>query len=140
DEKYIVLIFEIGPSLQEQMILEDILAEIGRNNNLQDFPKKISFDEANVRLVEYNKASKEKEKVKEVKTTVSATPSSSTVSASASLSVVTVTVATANTAPVAPVTCAAASVRTRMSARLQEFCEEDDEMAELQPTFTGPII
>ncbi|KTF92303.1 hypothetical protein cypCar_00024464 [Cyprinus carpio] len=60
DEKFIVLIFESGPSLQEQMILEDILAEIGRNNNLPDFPKKINFDEANVRLVEYNKASQEK--------------------------------------------------------------------------------
>ncbi|KAK2883762.1 hypothetical protein Q8A67_017399 [Cirrhinus molitorella] len=140
DEKYIVLIFETGPSLQEQVILEDILAEIGRNNNLQDFPKKINFDEANVRLVEYNKASKEKEKVKEVKTAVPATPSSSTASASASVSVVMVTVATANTAPAAPVTCAATSVQTRMSARIQEYCEEDDEMAELQPTFTGPII
>uniref|UniRef100_A0A8C1L250 SUMO specific peptidase 6a n=1 Tax=Cyprinus carpio TaxID=7962 RepID=A0A8C1L250_CYPCA len=96
DEKFIVLIFESGPSLQEQMILEDILAEIGRNNNLPDFPKKINFDEANVRLVEYNKASQEK--------------------------VIYIV------------------VRTRMSARLQEFCEEDDEMAELQPTFTGPII
>uniref|UniRef100_A0A8C1V747 Sentrin-specific protease 6 n=1 Tax=Cyprinus carpio TaxID=7962 RepID=A0A8C1V747_CYPCA len=138
DEKFIVLIFESGPSLQEQMILEDILAEIGRNNNLPDFPKKINFDEANVRLVEYNKASQEK--VKEVNAVVSATPSSSTVSASASFSVVTVTVATANTVPAAPVTCAVTSVRTRMSARLQEFCEEDDEMAELQPTFTGPII
>ncbi|XP_043076099.1 sentrin-specific protease 6 isoform X2 [Puntigrus tetrazona] len=140
DEKYIVLIFESGPSLQEQMILEDILAEIGRNNNLSDFPKKINFDEANVRLVEYNKASKEKEKVKDVRAVVSATPSSSTLSASASFSVVTVTVATVNTAPAASVTCAATSVRTRMSARLQEYCEEDDEMSELQPTFTGPII
>ncbi|XP_016366800.1 sentrin-specific protease 6-like isoform X2 [Sinocyclocheilus rhinocerous] len=140
DEKYIVLIFESGPTLQEQMILEDILAEIGRNNNMPDFPKKINFDEANVRLVEYNKASIEKEKVKEVKAEESATPSSSTVSASASLSVVMVTVATANTAPAAPVSCVVTSVRTRMSARLQEYCEEDDEMAELQPTFTGPII
>lgn len=58
-----MLIFENGPSMQEQMILEDILAEIGRNNKLADFPKKINFDEANVRLVEYNKASKEKVKV-----------------------------------------------------------------------------
>ncbi|XP_059355128.1 sentrin-specific protease 6-like isoform X1 [Carassius carassius] len=136
DEKYIVLIFESGPTLQEQMILEDILAEIGRNNNLPDFPKKINFDEANGRLVEYNNSSKGKEKVKEVKAVVSTTPSSSTVSASASLSVVTVTVATANTVPASPVT----SVQTRMSARLQEYCEEDDEMAELQPTFTGPVI
>ncbi len=77
--------------------------------------------------------------VKEVRAVVSATPSS-TLSASASFSVVTVTVATVNTAPAASVTCVATSVRTRMSARLQEYCEEDDEMAELQPTFTGPII
>ncbi|XP_042602216.1 sentrin-specific protease 6-like isoform X2 [Cyprinus carpio] len=134
DEKYIVLIFESGPSLQEQVILEEILAEIGRNNNLSDFPKKINFDEANVRLVEYIKASSEK--VKEV----IVEPSSSTLSAPPSFSVVTVTVATVNTAPAASVTCAATSVRTRMSARLQENCEDDDEMAELQPTFTGPII
>ncbi|XP_052442508.1 sentrin-specific protease 6 [Carassius gibelio] len=106
DEKYIVLIFESGPSLQEEMILEDILAEIGRNNNLSDFPKMISFEEANSRLLEYNKASIDKEKVKGVRA--------------------------------AP--CASTGVRTRMSARLQEYCEEDDEMTELQPTFTGPII
>lgn len=138
DEKYIVLIFENGPSMQEQMILEDILAEIGRNNKLADFPKKINFDEANVRLVEYNKASKQKVKVKEDKTVVSATPSPS--SPSASFSVVTVTVATSNPAPTVPIPSAAASFQTRMSARLLEFCEEEDEMAELQPTFTGPIV
>lgn len=63
DEKYIVLIFENGLSMQEQMILEDILVEIGRNNKLARFPSRLTFDEANVRLVQYNKASKEKEKV-----------------------------------------------------------------------------
>lgn len=63
DEKYIVLIFENGLSMQEQMILEDILVEIGRNNKLTRFPARLTFDEANVRLVQYNKASKEKEKV-----------------------------------------------------------------------------
>lgn len=63
DEKYIVLIFENGLSMQEQMILEDILVEIGRNNKLTCFPSRLTFDEANVRLVQYNKASKEKEKV-----------------------------------------------------------------------------
>ncbi|XP_067239647.1 sentrin-specific protease 6 isoform X1 [Chanodichthys erythropterus] len=137
DEKYIVLIFESGPNMQEQVFLEDIFAEIGRNNKLTDFPKKINFDEANVRLVEYNKASKEKEKVKDDRVAESATPSSSP---SASLSVVTVTVATANIAPTAPIPSPATSFPTRMSARLQEYCEEDDEMAELQPTFTGPIV
>lgn len=49
--------------MQEQVILEDILVEIGRNNNLSGFPTRLPFDEANVRLVQYNKASKEKEKV-----------------------------------------------------------------------------
>lgn len=43
------------------MILEDILGEIGRNNNLSNFPAKLPFEEANIRLVNYNKASKQKE-------------------------------------------------------------------------------
>lgn len=61
DEKFIVLIFENGLVLKEQMILEDILSEIGRSNDLSDFPTKLSFEEANLRLVNYNKASKQKE-------------------------------------------------------------------------------
>lgn len=64
DEKYIVLIFENGLSMHEQMILEEILLDIGRTNGLQEFPAKLTFAEANVRLVQYNKAAKEKEKVK----------------------------------------------------------------------------
>lgn len=52
--------------MKEQMILEDILSEIGRTNNLINFPAKLSFEEANIRLVNYNKASKQKEeKVRE---------------------------------------------------------------------------
>lgn len=47
--------------MNEQMILEEILSQIGRNNNLGDFPAKLAFDEANTRLVNYNKASKQKE-------------------------------------------------------------------------------
>lgn len=43
------------------MILEEILSEIGRNNHLGDFLSKLHFDEANTRLVNYNKASKQKE-------------------------------------------------------------------------------
>lgn len=46
------------------MILEDILGEIGRTNNLSNFPTKLSFEEANIRLVNYNKASKQKEEVR----------------------------------------------------------------------------
>lgn len=47
--------------MKEQMILEDILGEIGRTNNLSNFPTKLSFEEANIRLVNYNKATKQKE-------------------------------------------------------------------------------
>lgn len=43
------------------MILEEILSQVGRNNRLGHFPAKLGFDEANMRLVNYNKASKEKE-------------------------------------------------------------------------------
>ena len=61
DEKFIVLIFENGLAMKEQAILEDILGEIGRTNNLSNFPAKLPFEEANIRLVNYNKASKQKE-------------------------------------------------------------------------------
>ncbi|XP_067098217.1 sentrin-specific protease 6-like isoform X2 [Osmerus mordax] len=96
DEKYIVLIFENGLLMHEQMILEDILVEIGRANNLTEFPTKLSFDEANIRLGK---------------------PAGK---------------------PPAP-----APVRTRMATRQHAsmfFGDEEDDMAELQPTFTGPII
>uniref|UniRef100_A0A671UQY6 SUMO specific peptidase 6 n=1 Tax=Sparus aurata TaxID=8175 RepID=A0A671UQY6_SPAAU len=107
DEKYIVLIFENGLAMKEQMILEDILGEIGRNNNLSNFPAKLPFEEANIRLVNYNKASKQKEdKVTQV----------------------------------TPVTM---PVRTRMATRQQTstyFEDDDEDMTDLQPTFSGPII
>ncbi|XP_066579457.1 sentrin-specific protease 6 isoform X3 [Amia ocellicauda] len=54
-EKYIVLIFENGLSLPDQVYLEGILHEIGKANNINDFLVKISFDEANVRLVRFTK-------------------------------------------------------------------------------------
>ncbi|KAG7257196.1 hypothetical protein CRUP_014207 [Coryphaenoides rupestris] len=118
DEKYIVLIFENGLTMNEQMILEDILGEIGRANALGDFPAKLSFDEANVRLVNYNKATKEKEERSK--------PSTGGSGAAGGSSVTRVT-----------------PVRTRMATRQQAgaFYDEDEEdMAEIQPTFSGPII
>ena len=42
--------------MHEQVILEDILQDIGRANNLTDFPAKLTFEEANVRLVQYNRS------------------------------------------------------------------------------------
>uniref|UniRef100_A0AAX7SZ62 Sentrin-specific protease 6 n=1 Tax=Astatotilapia calliptera TaxID=8154 RepID=A0AAX7SZ62_ASTCA len=103
DEKYIVLIFENGLPMKEQMILEDILGEIGRTNKLIPFPAKLPFEEANIRLVNYNKATKQREEK------------------------------VGNLMP----------VRTRMATRQQTsafFEDDEDDMTDLQPTFSGPII
>ncbi|XP_030626862.1 sentrin-specific protease 6 [Chanos chanos] len=137
DEKYIVLIFENGLSMHEQIILEEILVEIGRANNLTGFPSRLTFDEANVRLVQYNKASKEKEKVKQQKAAaIAATTTTITTTTTA------VAAAAATTAPTTPSTSAATPIKTRMSTRLHALYDEedDDDMAELHPTFTGPIV
>ncbi|XP_035473130.2 sentrin-specific protease 6 [Scophthalmus maximus] len=117
DEKYIVLIFENGLAMKEQMILEDILGEIGRTNDLVHFPTKLPFEEANIRLVNYNKATKQKEE----KANPSQTPP----------------------AAVGKVTQVAAGtpVRTRMTTRQQTSTYfEDEDMTDLQPTFSGPIV
>uniref|UniRef100_A0A1A7YVN1 Sentrin-specific protease 6 n=1 Tax=Iconisemion striatum TaxID=60296 RepID=A0A1A7YVN1_9TELE len=118
DEKYIVLIFENGLVMKEQMILEDILHFIGKSNKVNKFPSKLSFEEANVRLVNYNKASSQKwEKVKPAQI-----PSSIT--------------------KVSPAPAASQTVCTRMATRQRTssyFEEEDENMTDLQPAFTGPI-
>ncbi|XP_017157588.1 sentrin-specific protease 6 [Poecilia reticulata] len=113
DEKYIVLIFENGLVMKEQMILEDILTVIGRNNRLSSFPTKLTFDEANIRLVNYNKASSQKvDKVKLEQQPPKAPPAGGM------------------------------STRARMSTRQQSgaFFDEDEEMTDLQPTFSGPVM
>ncbi|XP_027896333.1 sentrin-specific protease 6 [Xiphophorus couchianus] len=113
DEKYIVLIFENGLVMKEQMILEDILTVIGRNNKLSSFPTKLTFDEANIRLVNYNKASSQKvDKVKLEQSPPKAPPAGGM------------------------------STRTRMATRQQSgaFFDEDEEMTDLQPTFSGPVM
>uniref|UniRef100_A0A8B9LD28 Sentrin-specific protease 6 n=1 Tax=Astyanax mexicanus TaxID=7994 RepID=A0A8B9LD28_ASTMX len=147
DEKYIVLIFENGLSMQEQMILEDILVEIGRNNNISGFPKRLPFDEANVRLVQYNKATKEKEKAKEqkaklVSTSTTTTTTAATITASANTATATVTTETATAVTPPPSASTETTIRTRASRQLLAFYDEedDDDMAELHPTFTGPVI
>ncbi|XP_053501519.1 sentrin-specific protease 6 isoform X6 [Ictalurus furcatus] len=142
DEKYIVLIFENGLSMQEQMILEDILVEIGRNNKLTRFPARLTFDEANVRLVQYNKATKEKEKAKAQKAKlVSPSTTSATTATTVNVSVTTAT-ATASTVTATPAASTEMIVQTRFSTHLHGIYDEDDDedMAELQPTFTGPIV
>ncbi|CAJ1077718.1 sentrin-specific protease 6 isoform X1 [Xyrichtys novacula] len=128
DEKYIVLIFENGLAMKEQTILEDILGEIGRTNNLSDFPSKLTFEEANIRLVNYNKASKQKEEKEKIQ---------------ASPKVTHVTSLVTKVTPVTPVTPVTIATRTRMATRQQTSTFEEDEeedMTDLQPTFSGPII
>ncbi|XP_069033591.1 LOW QUALITY PROTEIN: sentrin-specific protease 6 [Embiotoca jacksoni] len=117
DEKYIVLIFENGLAMKEQMILEDILGVIGRTNNLSNFPAKLTFEEANIRLVNYNKATRQKEEKGKLVSPV-----------------------TTQVAAGTPVTVA---VRTRMATRQHAgnyFEDDDEDMTDLQPTFSGPIV
>ncbi|XP_015255929.1 PREDICTED: sentrin-specific protease 6 [Cyprinodon variegatus] len=115
DEKYIVLIFENGLVMKEQMILEDILNVIGQNNNLSGFPTKLTFEEANIRLVNYNKACSQKTEAKPEQ----ASPSSPTLSPDSAVGV---------------------STRTRMATRQQPGFDEDEDMTDLQPTFSGLVM
>ncbi|XP_074541521.1 sentrin-specific protease 6 isoform X2 [Halichoeres trimaculatus] len=159
DEKYIVLIFENGLGVKEQPILGDILGEIGKTNNLSDFPAKLTFEEANIRLVNYNKASKQKEE--KVRGFCASSliqnfsphhkPSSSFSSSSlqqkpltpAKVTHVSLVTKASPVAPVTPGTTVTIAPRTRMATRqhTSTYDEEDDEdMTDLQPTFSGPII
>ncbi|XP_024912487.1 sentrin-specific protease 6 isoform X2 [Cynoglossus semilaevis] len=146
DEKYIVLIFENGLTLKEHMILEEILAEIGRTNRLENFPTKLTFDEANARLVNYNKASRQKED--KVMTSLMTSPMTS---ASPHTNCICRPLqakpgqTSSKVIPACKVTLMSNSVpgRTRMSTRQHTstfFSDEDEDMTDLQPTFSGPII
>ncbi|XP_076011175.1 sentrin-specific protease 6 isoform X2 [Genypterus blacodes] len=143
DEKYIVLIFENGLMMKEQVILEDILSEIGRTNNVSNFPTKLPFDEANIRLVNYNRASKQKEdKTKPVQAVPKIPPVTQVTQASPVTKVTQI-----NKAPqvtqVTPVTPVTRTLRTRIATcphAPKFFDDEDEDMTEIQPTFSGPII
>ncbi|XP_075871497.1 sentrin-specific protease 6 isoform X2 [Nelusetta ayraudi] len=124
DEKFIVLIFENGLVEKEKSILADILSEIGRGNNLSDFPTQLSFDEANLRLVNYNKASKQKEEKVKPPQTPAGSSHGCRVGAAAAASMAT---------------------RSRMATRQQAGSplyedEQDQDMTDLQPTFSGPVV
>lgn len=56
EEQYIILIFETGLDPQANIIFEKIIADIGVRNNISDFFVKISFEEANSRLVAFTKS------------------------------------------------------------------------------------
>ncbi|KFP73270.1 Sentrin-specific protease 6, partial [Apaloderma vittatum] len=55
EEQYIILIFETGLDPHANSIFEKIITEIGIRNNISDFFVKISFEEANGRLVAFTK-------------------------------------------------------------------------------------
>ncbi|KAM8847536.1 sentrin-specific protease 6 isoform 1-T1 [Synchiropus picturatus] len=112
DEKYIVLIFENGLPLREQHILEEILGDIGKTNNLLDFPSRLTFDEANCRLVNFHKLNPTESPAK--------------------------TSAACRAAPSTMATRTRMSTRQHASASYQE--EEEEDMSEIQPTFSGPVV
>ncbi|XP_065586992.1 sentrin-specific protease 6 isoform X3 [Cyrtonyx montezumae] len=55
EEQYIILIFETGLDPHANSIFEKIITDIGIRNNISDFFVKISFEEANGRLVAFTK-------------------------------------------------------------------------------------
>nr|XP_041571002.1 sentrin-specific protease 6 isoform X5 [Taeniopygia guttata] len=55
EEQYIILIFETGLDPHANSIFEKIIMDIGIRNNISDFFVKISFEEANARLVAFTK-------------------------------------------------------------------------------------
>ncbi|NWW96309.1 SENP6 protease, partial [Rhynochetos jubatus] len=55
EEQYIILIFETGLDPHASSVFEKIITDIGIRNNISDFFVKISFEEANGRLVAFTK-------------------------------------------------------------------------------------
>ncbi|NWT53928.1 SENP6 protease, partial [Erythrocercus mccallii] len=62
EEQYIILIFETGLDPHANSIFEKIIMDIGIRNNISDFFVKISFEEANARLVAFTKCLEENSK------------------------------------------------------------------------------
>ncbi|XP_034965461.2 sentrin-specific protease 6 isoform X3 [Zootoca vivipara] len=56
EEQYIILIFETGLDPHANAIFEKIIIDIGVRNNISDFFVKITFEEANSRLVAFTKS------------------------------------------------------------------------------------
>uniref|UniRef100_A0AAV2KCV4 Unconventional myosin-VI n=1 Tax=Knipowitschia caucasica TaxID=637954 RepID=A0AAV2KCV4_KNICA len=148
DEKYIVLIFENGLPMEQQVILEDILQEIAHNNNLRHFPSRIGFEEANLRLVNYKKATQRKE------VTPPMTPPRPEPGPRLNPSPRPEPGPRLNPSPrpepgprlspspgLSPIPSPEPISRTRMSTRLKpNGYESDEEMTDLHNTFTGPVL
>ncbi|NXK31106.1 SENP6 protease, partial [Piprites chloris] len=62
EEQYIILIFETGLDPHANSIFEKIITDIGIRNNISDFFVKISFEEANARLVAFTKCMEDNSK------------------------------------------------------------------------------
>ncbi|XP_058939048.1 sentrin-specific protease 6 isoform X1 [Kogia breviceps] len=62
EEQYIILIFQNGLDPQANMVFENIITDIGIKNNVSNFFAKISFDEANSRLVACTRTCEESSK------------------------------------------------------------------------------
>ncbi|KAJ8398183.1 hypothetical protein AAFF_G00430270 [Aldrovandia affinis] len=130
DEKHIVLIFEKGLSIQEEVLLEEILKEIGKTNSLQGFPTRLPFQEANARLVRYNNNAWEK-------TALTIIPSNDSNYRCCDHPPRLARPPSPAPQPVAvPATC----ISTRLHSTMH-FCldNEDEDISELPSTFTGTV-
>ena len=56
-ENYIILVFKDSLPQQDKVLLKDILTEIGRAKQVDDFPRKITFTKANKILMHGKKDS-----------------------------------------------------------------------------------
>ncbi|KAM9703359.1 LOW QUALITY PROTEIN: sentrin-specific protease 6 [Menidia menidia] len=135
DQRYIVLILENGLHMREQLLLEDIMAAVGSSNRLPGFPSRLSFQEANSRLVSYNRAQQEPHRTHYHRTPPH--PYRATPPPTADWSATTAPSSRTRPPPTPPARRPppAPPARTRMSTRQQPDAEDD-----LQPTFSGPVV
>ncbi|XP_061073793.1 sentrin-specific protease 6 [Conger conger] len=134
DETHIVLIFEKGLTIQEEVLLEEILKDIGKANKLKEFPTRLPFQEANARLVRYNNKAREKKTVQ--KTVEKAAPSKDQHCVRPS----------PPPCPPSPVPQPASDPTTRTSTRphaTTHCClddqDEEEDPSDFHTTFTGPV-
>ncbi|KAI1895794.1 hypothetical protein AGOR_G00110440 [Albula goreensis] len=134
DERLIVLIFEKGLTIPEEVLLEEILKEIGKKNKLQGFPTRLPFQEANARLVRYNNKTRDKK--------ASQKPSQKTVSMNDQCCVLPPP-ALCPPVPVPQPDPHEPHTDPHLPAHLQPYAhcslndEEAEDMEELTPTFSG---
>ncbi|XP_029451451.1 sentrin-specific protease 6 isoform X4 [Rhinatrema bivittatum] len=110
EEQYIILIFENGLDTHTNGIFEKIITDIGIKNDVSEFFKRISFEEANSRLVAFTKSCVENSTGASVQTDDKVKNVSSE-----------------------------SGMKQKHTAAQMHFFDEDDEIEEPHTVFIGPI-